>query len=45
MDSFRPLKIAKAARRIEDPTYHRSWIEAQHNLVAARSEPHVEEGV
>jgi homogentisate 1,2-dioxygenase len=30
MDSFRPLKIAKAAIAIEDPNYHRSWIEAQH---------------
>ena len=43
MDSFRPLHVAKAAARIEDPTYHRSWIEAQHARVAA--EPHVEEGV
>jgi len=30
MDSFRPLKVAKAAISIEDPNYHRSWIEAQH---------------
>jgi homogentisate 1,2-dioxygenase len=30
MDSFRPLKVAKAATTIEDPNYHRSWIEAQH---------------
>jgi len=30
MDSFRPLKVAKAALAIEDPTYHKSWIDAQH---------------
>jgi homogentisate 1,2-dioxygenase len=30
MDSFRPLKVAKAAISIEDPNYHRSWIETQH---------------
>jgi homogentisate 1,2-dioxygenase len=30
MDSFRPLKVAKAALPIEDPSYHRSWIDAQH---------------
>lgn len=30
MDSFRPLKIAKAAVAIEDPRYHQSWIDAQH---------------
>ena len=35
MDSFRPLKIAKAARSIEDPSYHRSWIEAQHGMIAS----------
>ena len=35
MDSFRPLKVAKAAAAIEDPTYHTSWIEAQHARVAA----------
>jgi homogentisate 1,2-dioxygenase len=34
MDSFRPLKVAKAATKIEDPTYHKSWIEAQHARVA-----------
>jgi homogentisate 1,2-dioxygenase len=34
MDSFRPLKIAAAALPFEDPTYHRSWIEAQHRKVA-----------
>src|SRR5512143_3630457 len=30
MDSFRPLKVAKQALAIEDPSYHRSWIDAQH---------------
>ena len=30
MDSFRPLRIAKQALSIEDPAYHRSWIEQQH---------------
>jgi homogentisate 1,2-dioxygenase len=30
MDSFRPLKVARAAMAIEDPAYHRSWIEQQH---------------
>ena len=30
MDSFRPLKVAKQAMAFEDPSYHRSWIEAQH---------------
>ncbi len=30
MDSFRPLKVAKAALSIEDPKYHQSWIETQH---------------
>jgi homogentisate 1,2-dioxygenase len=30
MDSFRPLKVAKAATGFEDPNYHRSWIDAQH---------------
>jgi homogentisate 1,2-dioxygenase len=32
MDSFRPLKVAKAAAKIEDPTYHKSWIDAQHAM-------------
>jgi homogentisate 1,2-dioxygenase len=36
MDSFRPLKVAKQATAIEDPTYHTSWIDAQHAMVAAR---------
>ena len=30
MDSFRPLKVAKAAISFEDPDYHKSWIDAQH---------------
>ncbi len=30
MDSFKPLKIAKLAMSIEDPAYHKSWIDAQH---------------
>ncbi len=30
MDSFRPLKVAKQALPIEDPEYHRSWLDAQH---------------
>ena len=30
MDSFRPLKVAKAAVAIEDPAYHKSWLDAQH---------------
>ena len=30
MDTFRPLKVAKQALDIEDPAYHRSWIDAQH---------------
>lgn len=30
MDSFRPLRVAKAATKIEDPSYHRSWLDAQH---------------
>ena len=30
MDSFRPLKVASAAIAIEDPAYHRSWVDAQH---------------
>ena len=34
MDSFRPLKVAKAATDIEDPAYHRSWVEAQQQRVA-----------
>lgn len=30
MDTFRPLKVAKQALDIEDPTYFKSWISAQH---------------
>ena len=30
MDSFRPLKVAKQAVEFEDPSYHKSWIDAQH---------------
>jgi homogentisate 1,2-dioxygenase len=29
MDSFKPLHVAKAALPIEDPNYHRSWVEGQ----------------
>jgi len=31
MDSFRPLKVAKQALSIEDPNYHKSWIDQQHD--------------
>ena len=30
MDSFRPLKVAKPALSIEDPNYHKSWLQGQH---------------
>jgi homogentisate 1,2-dioxygenase len=30
MDSFRPLKVAKSALTIEDPSYHLSWVAQQH---------------
>ncbi len=30
MDSFRPLKVAKAAMDFEDPKYHQSWLDQQH---------------
>ncbi|MGB7212467.1 MAG: homogentisate 1,2-dioxygenase [Gemmatimonadales bacterium] len=30
MDSFRPLKVAKAAMAFEDPAYHKSWLDQQH---------------
>jgi homogentisate 1,2-dioxygenase len=30
MDTFRPLKVAKHATECEDPAYHRSWVDAQH---------------
>jgi homogentisate 1,2-dioxygenase len=29
MDSFRPLKVAREAMSIEDPAYHRSWLDIQ----------------
>ena len=35
MDSFRPLKVAKQVAAVEDPSYHQSWLDAQHALVAA----------
>jgi homogentisate 1,2-dioxygenase len=31
MDTFRPLKVAKQALDIEDPSYHRSWLDGQHD--------------
>jgi homogentisate 1,2-dioxygenase len=30
MDSFRPLRVAKTALPLEDPQYHQSWVETQH---------------
>lgn len=30
MDSFRPLHVARQAMDFEDPKYHQSWLEAQH---------------
>ena len=30
VDTFRPLKVAKQALDIEDPAYHKSWLDAQH---------------
>jgi len=30
MDSFRPLKVARPALAIEDPEYHKSWLQGQH---------------
>jgi homogentisate 1,2-dioxygenase len=30
MDSFRPLKVAKQALSIEDDSYHKSWVDGQH---------------
>lgn len=30
MDSFRPLKVAKQALDIEDKSYHKSWLDSQH---------------
>ena len=34
MDSFRPLHVAKQALDIEDPNYHKSWLDSQHEQVA-----------
>lgn len=34
MDSFRPLRVARQALALEDPSYHLSWIEAQHRMVS-----------
>ena len=31
MDSFRPLRIARTALALEDPDYHRSWLDARHD--------------
>ena len=36
MDSFRPLKVARQVAAIEDASYHTSWIDAQHSMVASR---------
>ncbi len=30
MDSFKPLKVARSAMAIEDPDYHKSWLDHQH---------------
>jgi homogentisate 1,2-dioxygenase len=30
MDSFRPLRVAKQAVEIEDKSYHKSWVDTQH---------------
>jgi homogentisate 1,2-dioxygenase len=30
MDTFRPLKVAKQALDIEDPSYHKSWVATDH---------------
>jgi homogentisate 1,2-dioxygenase len=30
MDTFHPLRVAVQALDIEDPNYHRSWVDAQH---------------
>src|SRR5690606_20598542 len=44
MDSFRPLKVAREATRIEDPEYHRSWVEAQHERVGTAGNCSVKKG-
>jgi homogentisate 1,2-dioxygenase len=38
MDSFRPLLVAKPALPLEDPAYHRSWIEAQHRKASGQGD-------
>ncbi|HEX3926960.1 MAG TPA: homogentisate 1,2-dioxygenase [Gemmatimonadales bacterium] len=30
MDSFKPLHVARVAEAFEDPAYHQSWLDAQH---------------
>ncbi len=30
MDSFKPLRVAKRAKALEDASYHKSWIDTQH---------------
>lgn len=30
MDSFRPLQVATTAMPLEDPAYHKTWVDAQH---------------
>lgn len=37
MDSFRPLRVARAAKPFEDESYHRSWVAAQHAAVEPRT--------
>ncbi|MBA3890054.1 MAG: homogentisate 1,2-dioxygenase, partial [Gemmatimonadaceae bacterium] len=37
MDSFRPLKVAKQALKIEDDTYHKSWIASEHAKVSGHT--------
>lgn len=34
VDTFRPLHVAKPAIEIEDPSYHTSWIDSQHDKTA-----------
>jgi len=31
MDSFRPLRVGTQAMAFEDPNYHKSWVEGQHD--------------
>jgi homogentisate 1,2-dioxygenase len=37
MDSFRPLQVARAALAVEDPDYHRSWVEGGGGFVPPTS--------